>query len=345
VDDFAGPTTRLRWSRQGGRLASASQWLGLRPLTPLAQELQSLRLNVRAADGAIRRLQPALSYINDFDWAADDRSLIAAGEDQTGRTGLFRIDVETGAATPLVLTPGEQVDLPPNGSITADHVYYRRIRIPSQTSKLVEHSLRTGAERDVLPWAKRFWRRRPDGAGAIDVVTITRENTVLCLMTDADGKTLSLTVVSLADGSQREIMRTAVADTLVVLGLTANGHEALVRKDVAGSRQGEVWLAAVDGLKAAARLDAPADISAFTPIGWSPDRSRLRLGRQLEGNTSELATLTSTGQFHRQSLNNDAFWTALSADGQRLAYGTAFRNPAAPLAVWVLEHAIEGQKK
>jgi dipeptidyl aminopeptidase/acylaminoacyl peptidase len=364
LDDFAGPTTTLRWSHQVGQLAWASQWLGVRPMTPVAQELQHLRLSIRAADG-VRRLHPPLTYINDFDWAADDRSLIAAGGDQSSRTGIFRIDAATGHTTPLVLTPGEQVDLPPSGpdgsrgvgrpgAITADHIYYRRIRIdcppgsPSdcvrQTTKLVERNLRSGVERDVLPWAARFWRGRPDRAGAIDVVAIAPDQYVLYLTSHVASEMLSLNVVSLADGSDRELMRTSVADRLVLLAVTGDEKSALVRKDPGGSRESEVWLVATDGSRVPTRLAAPGDIAAFGSIGWSQDRSRLILARRLGGDKSELAMLTLAGDFKRQPLNKDVFWAAMSPDGRRLAYGTAWPAPAAPLTVWVLERAINAAK-
>jgi WD40 repeat protein len=364
LDDFAGPTTTLRWSHQGGQLAWASQWLGMRPMTPVADELQRLRLNVRTADGETRRLHPPLAYINDFAWAADDRSLIVAGADHSSRTGIFRVDAQTSQATALVLTPGEQVDLPPNGAdgprgngrsggITANHLYYRRIRIDCppgapvgcarQTSKLVEHDLRTGAERDVLSWAGRFWRGRPDRAGANDVVAITSDQ-VLYMTSHTASDALSLNVVSLDDGADRELFRTAVADTLVLLGVTEDTREALVRRDVAGSTESEVWLIAVDGVRPPERLNVPSDISAYRPIGWSSDRSRLLLARPLEDEKSELATLTLGGEFKKQPINKDLFWTTISPDGLRLAHGTAFRAPAAPLGVWVLERAINGQK-
>jgi hypothetical protein len=70
----------------------------------------------------------------------------------------------------------------------------------------------------------------------------------------------------------------------------------------------------------------------------------LILARRLGREKSELATLTPAGEFKRQPLNKDVFWAALSRDGRRLAHGTAWPAPAAPLAVWVLERAIDGQK-
>ena len=122
-------------------------------------------------------------------------------------------------------------------------------------------------------------------------------------------------------------------------------RDALIRKDMAGSKESEVWLVVTDGSRPATRLSAPGDISEFNPIGWSQDRSRLLLGRRFQNDKSELATLTLTGEFKRHSLNKDLFWNALSPDGLRLAYGTAFRDPAAPLGVWVLERAIDEPKK
>jgi dipeptidyl aminopeptidase/acylaminoacyl peptidase len=343
LDDFAGPTTTLRWSGQGEQLAWASQWLGVRPILPLLEELQGLRLNIRGADGVVtRRLHLELDYINDFDWAADDRSLVAAGSVRGRRTGLFRIDVETGRTVSLVSTPGEEVDLPPSGSVTANHVYYRRIRIAGQTSKLVEHDLRTGDERDVLPWAGRFYRGRPDpdsrAASAIDVLAITPDRHVLYLASRPGGDMLSLNAVSIADGRERELMRTSAADTLALLGVTAEAQSAIVRKDVGGTKRSEVWLVPLDGTRAAARLSTPDDLSGFVPIGWSADRSRLLLSRRLSADKSELASLSASGELTRLPAGHELYWTALSPDGRRLAYGTAFREPAAPLAVWVLEH-------
>jgi hypothetical protein len=343
-----------RWSRDGATLAWASQWLGVRPVSPLAEELQHLRLTIRPSDGGARRLNSGLAYINDFDWAADDRSLIAAGGDRTGRTGLFRIDVETGATTVVALTPGEQVDLPrfaaplnegrtPAGNVTEDHLYYRRIRIAGQTSRLVEHDLRTGAEREVLPWAGRCWRGRPDERPmrAVDVLTITPDRRVLSLASAPARDVVTLNALSIGDEEERELMRTAAADRLVLLGVTADAHAALVRRDVAGADRSETWLVAIDGAREPERLDMP-DLSGFTPIGWSPDRSRLLLERRLSDDKSELTALTPSGEFTRLTMDHELFWTAVSSDGRQLAYGTGFRAPAAPLAVWVLEHAIEG---
>lgn len=358
LDDFAGPTTTLRWSPRGERLAWASQWLGLRPLIPILEEQQGLRLIVRETDGGnTRRLETELAYINDFDWATDGRSLVAAGGDRTGRTGLFRIDVDTGRTLALMLTPGEQVDLPrfsapltegrtPTGSVTENHVYYRRIRIKGQTSKLVELDLRTGVERDILPWSKRFWRGRPDpGTVAVDVLAITRARQVLYLTSSAAGDSVSLNAISLDDGHRRELLRSSAADRLDLLGVTADARAAIVRKDIGASKRSEAWLVPIDGAREPVRLNTREDLSGFRSVGWSVDGSELLLERRTADDRSELATLSPSGQFRKMTVDHEVFWTTVSPDGQRMAYGTAFREPAAPLAVWVLEHAIDVASK
>lgn len=138
-------------------------------------------------------------------------------------------------------------------------------------------------------------------------------------------------------------MRAPVADTLVLLGLSEEGR-AVVRRDVGASKQSsEVWVVDINGVQAPGRINTTADLRGFIPVGWS--QSRLLLGRRPEAQSSELATLSVTGEVKRQALDKELFWTAISPDGQRVAFGTAFRAPSAPLAVWVLENAINNLNK
>jgi dipeptidyl aminopeptidase/acylaminoacyl peptidase len=79
VDEFVGPGTMLSWSHDGRWLASASQYIGLRPLSPMFGELMS-RLAVHSATADVSRaLTRTMQYVNSLEWTADDRALIAAG--------------------------------------------------------------------------------------------------------------------------------------------------------------------------------------------------------------------------------------------------------------------------
>jgi Tol biopolymer transport system component len=346
LDDFAGPSSRLRWSHDGTHLSWASQWLGVRPLTPVSGDLQALRLSVRpTAGGETRHLRADLRYVTDFDWAPDDQALLVAGADRNGRTGIFSVDVRTGQSSPVVLTPDERVDLLPRGAVTGDRLYYRRIRIPSQTSKLVEYDLKSRTERDVLPWAARFFRNRPAAGSpvSVDALAVTADRQVLYLTNNIAAKVLMLRSRSLETDVDQELMRVAETDRLSFIEWIPEEQAALVRKDSQNAGPSELWRVSTDRSGGAVRVSVVDDFSGFTSLGWSRDSSLLLLGRRAQaGGRMETAALTPSGALTRLKVTLDAApqSVTVSRDRRQVAYLTEFQAPTKPLAVWVLENVL-----
>ena len=97
---FVGSNSQPDWSPDGQHLAYFRQQ-GL----PIRASVV-----IRSVDtGEVRELPRQLSYIQFYRglrWSPDGRSLLVKGKDNKGRWGLYQLDAQTGAVTPLVQTTG-----------------------------------------------------------------------------------------------------------------------------------------------------------------------------------------------------------------------------------------------
>jgi Tol biopolymer transport system component len=99
--NFSGSNAKPAWSPDGASLA----YISFRGTTgyPAAPEAVSI-LNL--ASGVERRIRPAIDELEPFGsgpvWSPDGRSLLVIGRQQTPQHGIHRVDVETGATTPVV---------------------------------------------------------------------------------------------------------------------------------------------------------------------------------------------------------------------------------------------------
>lgn len=57
-----------------------------------------------------------------MEWTPDDRSLVIAGENRQGKTGIFRVDAASGRVVSIVLTPGEQPKIPVRWRAVIGHI-------------------------------------------------------------------------------------------------------------------------------------------------------------------------------------------------------------------------------
>lgn len=141
-------------------------------------------------DGAERELSPRFVFLPEFSplrWCPDGRWIAAGGQDQTGRSGLYRIEAQTGEVRPIVqCDPADRTIFPawsPDGKL----VFYLREDRTSETA-LVVRELETGREKDlyraVEPSFVSHFALSPDGrrlvfhagdratAGVLDVLKV-----------------------------------------------------------------------------------------------------------------------------------------------------------------------------
>lgn len=71
------------------------------PGMPVIQPRQTLGI-IRPETGEMRELSPDLARFGSPRWAPDGRSLSVAGTDHDNRAGVFRVDAQTGAVSPIV---------------------------------------------------------------------------------------------------------------------------------------------------------------------------------------------------------------------------------------------------
>jgi Tol biopolymer transport system component len=171
------------WSRDGTWIAYMQEAAGDRR-----------RLVLDSLDTHAKRVfDPALKAWGRPRWTPDD-AIIVQGIDESGRQGIFRVNSQTGAVTPIVVPPpgtnAVQSSLSPDG---------KRLIYRQETGKenvIVERDLSGGAERQLV--------RRPK----LDGLSLSPDGTQLTFIErDPVAQTSVLYVMPIDGGSARELVR------------------------------------------------------------------------------------------------------------------------------------------
>lgn len=181
------------------------------------------------ATGQVRRLASALTESRVVSWSPDGRSLLMKSRDVRQRDGIFQIDVQSGEATPVILSDGLSVlaQWSPDGK----KAYFNRRGV------FVERDLASGAERDVnRDVGEKLGTLSPDG----QYFAVARA--------DPSTNAASLLLVPVAGGQPRELIRVTQPEALFrpVGGAWTPNSSALVIQKYTGSRW-ELWLVPVTG--------------------------------------------------------------------------------------------------
>jgi Tol biopolymer transport system component len=213
------------------------------------------------ATGEVRRL-PGL-YARDPRWSQDGRRLITAARDRRGRNGIFEIDVQTGATSPVVIGPGFSAS--PQWSPDGTKIFYKKglgAQFNGQNA-IVERDLKSGVERDVF------------AAARIGIYELAPDGRHLAVREQRTGGA-NVLVVPL-DGSQPREILPAVPGGLHTIAWTRDGAAVLVLKRPAGA-SAEFWLVPIGGGQGR-KLETGGDgwTSSHFESGFSlsPDGTRL----------------------------------------------------------------------
>jgi Tol biopolymer transport system component len=108
--------------------------------------------------GQVREHRPDLAYFNHMSWAPDGRRIIVTGSDSKGRNGVYGVDTQTGALSPLLAGAGM---LRPTLSPDGKTLYYRKIK-QGADAVIMAHDLASGTDREIFKNAIQP-RLSPDG--------------------------------------------------------------------------------------------------------------------------------------------------------------------------------------
>jgi Tol biopolymer transport system component len=111
---YPGRNVNPAWSRDGQQLA----YLSRRGSENFGQEARAIVIR-SLASGEERELLPRLAHMEQVRWSPDGTSLLVSGTDGKGRGGLYIVDANSAAATPVV----RDADAPFEGyeGVWADH--------------------------------------------------------------------------------------------------------------------------------------------------------------------------------------------------------------------------------
>ena len=242
IKRFMGSNRAPEWSPDGKFLAYLSQ----RGFLPFG--VGSSVLSIRSLEsGEERELSPRMNYINRLRWSPDGRAFLVIGRDKKNCWGIYRIDAETGAVTPVVQSkPGQHVSRP-EWSADGKAVFYTLSERTEKTrsSKIMMRDLETGGEKQL------YLARWPEDIRALIVSPDGRE--LALRWSNQETGTTALRVLSVTEGEPRELIRVQKPEALAryTLAWSADGRYVLFGKsrklDSLEEQTIELWRIPADG--------------------------------------------------------------------------------------------------
>jgi len=191
-----------------------------------------------AETGQVREIQPTLNYFGGPRWAPDGRSFIAQGEDLKNRDGAYRIDAQTGEATPIAMSETGLRLQEPIWSPDGKRLYYRKNLVTDDYS-FVERDLATGNEREIIrkrynPFALNL---SPDG------------RFIATTYNDRSTKSSVVLLIPVFGGEPRELLRVSQPQELMqTAAWMPDGRAVIVDKVLNDSgTEREFWLVPITG--------------------------------------------------------------------------------------------------
>ena len=217
--------------------------------------------------GEVRELPrqlPYIQYYRGLRWSPDGRSILVKGKDNKGRWGLYELDAQTGAVTPIVQTTGAGGSRPEYSPHGRAIFYWRGSR---GTTRIVARDLESGEESDLLRVVP------PSYVGHLMVVSPDGQRLAF-LMEDRDTQSMALKVMPAAGGEPRELLRVHRPDffnlgNYSALAWTPDGRALMFGKRTAASGT----------LEAAREGGAKVELWRISAEGGAPQRVGLAMDR------------------------------------------------------------------
>jgi Tol biopolymer transport system component len=234
LETFVGSNAQPDWSPDGKYLAYTSV---------RSRAGNNKVLAVRSMEtGKTSELHVNLQAFNWPRWAPDGRSFVSQGTDAQGRQGIFLIDAQTGAATPVVTKATGGHLLHPQWSPDGKRIYYVTNLPDTGEVAMIERTLDSGAERDVF-------RQRGLAGGELSpdgrYVAVWRVDAHEATRPSSTPATAVL--IPTAGGEPRELLRSTPPTEVFRIHLAwgPGGRSLLAQKNTAGGAQ--LWSIPIDG--------------------------------------------------------------------------------------------------
>jgi Tol biopolymer transport system component len=244
---------RPEWSVDGKQLAFAS--CGAGGGGPCALFVWS------TMTGQVREVKHPLNYFQRMSWSPDGRELLVGANDIKGKTGIYRIDVETGAASVIVEGPRGYALWARDGKA----IYYKQEK---RRDIILKRDLATGAENE-------FVRHTPAVANSFFSISPDQQSVALI---SSEGSTSNVIVISVETGNARNVFHLSAPEQIrntMPLNWTPDSRAVIVMKTFEGNSRKELWEIPIDG-----RQPRKLDVDATNWDGGggfrlSPDGKRI----------------------------------------------------------------------
>jgi hypothetical protein len=264
-----GPPTRISQMEIGNHVSPAYSpngksvaYFTLHPSLPGFNPVRTLTIG-DLASGTARFLQPKL-WLDGYrpQWLPDSQGLVvwAADDPDRDRFGYFRIDVKTGAATPVLILGYEGA--PPKFQCSLDG---RALLYVDPKRGIVSRDFSTGDETTFIPAEKGY---------GIGPFAVAPTGGAIAFMEYVNTTGLTGRVeVQTADGTRRTFG--TGTDYLRAPTWTPDGRAILVLKEAGGGGPDELWILSVSGAEA---HDLHFAVSRANSITLSPSGQQLAYG-------------------------------------------------------------------
>jgi Tol biopolymer transport system component len=204
VQRFVGSNSSPAWSPDGQYLAYISHnrhWLAAQ--RPEVITIRSLKT------GEERDLPPKLSFLwGPLRWSPDGRSILASGKDWKVQHGLFRVDVQTGEVTPVLLWGDAEISNPawfPDGKRLLYSDRHRESGTIVET--ILVRDLETGHVKEIF--------RSAPGLKVDDIALSPDGQRVALTLLEKETRSSVLKVLPIAGGEASELIRAKDPETIV----------------------------------------------------------------------------------------------------------------------------------